>query len=326
MSHSGSVGIVSNLPSPPFSPRVLLFGASGYVGRQIMAVMEELHIPYLGVIDKNKSYQDFVDNDFSFVAISYEDGPESLLNHPEVWHLQPNTMVDLSWWGVSGNYRNDPRQLDNVSRSARNVLLAQKLGISRILGCGSQAEYGQVNGAISEKQPELPETLYGIAKVAAKDAAQHIARLAKMKFIWVRIFSVYGPDSTSAWLVPSLIRSISQKEKYPLTKGEQKWDYLHVRDCAEAIVSLILDHEAEGVFNVGSGVTTEIREIVSLVRDLVDPTYNLELGSIEYRPDQVMHLEADISKIVEQTGWRPKLSLREGLEATVKACLKGGKA
>jgi nucleoside-diphosphate-sugar epimerase len=61
-----------------------------------------------------------------------------------------------------------------------------------------------------------------------------------------------------------------------------------------------------------------LRDIITQVRDLVDPALPLGLGEVPYRPDQVMHLEADISALHQATGWSPRRSLKEGLARTVE--------
>ena len=103
-----------------------------------------------------------------------------------------------------------------------------------------------------------------------------------------------------------------------LTLGEQLWDYLYVRDAAEAVYRLGTTPTAEGVFNLGSGQVHTIRHIVERIRDMIDPGLPLGFGEVPYRPDQVMHLQADIAKLTAATGWTPRTSLEDGLAATVQ--------
>jgi UDP-glucose 4-epimerase len=77
---------------------------------------------------------------------------------------------------------------------------------------------------------------------------------------------------------------------------------------------------AEGVFNLGSGRVVTIRSIVETIRDLIDPSAALGFGEVAYRPDQVMHLEADVSKLAAVTGWTPATPLEEGLRQTLAWC------
>ena len=101
-----------------------------------------------------------------------------------------------------------------------------------------------------------------------------------------------------------------------LTQSEQRWGFLHARDAASAFRLAITREDAEGVFNLGSYEAPPLRETVTALRDLVNPNADLGFGDIPYRPDQVMILQADISRL-EALGWRPQIGLQEGLSETV---------
>ena len=134
-------------------------------------------------------------------------------------------------------------------------------------------------------------------------------------FTWLRLFSCYGPDDNPLWLVPYLIARLLRGERPRLTAAEQVWDYLYVDDVATAVIGA-LDTGACGIFNLGSGEARPLREIIVKIRDAIDPALALGFGEVPYRPDQVMHLEADIGAFSAATGWRPTISLDQGIGAT----------
>ena len=76
--------------------------------------------------------------------------------------------------------------------------------------------------------------------------------------------------------------------------------------------------EAEGVFNLGSGTAYALHEIIERIRYRIDPALLLGFGDVQYRPDQVMHLQADVTKLKMATGWEPRIELNEGLKRTVE--------
>jgi nucleoside-diphosphate-sugar epimerase len=116
-----------------------------------------------------------------------------------------------------------------------------------------------------------------------------------------------------------VIQTLCAGKKPALTRGEQQWDYLYVQDAAKAL-SLIAATGATGTLNLSSGKTIVIRNMVESIRDLVDPRLPLGFGEVPYRPDQVMYLNADISRLRSATGWKPETSLEEGLRRTVEWC------
>lgn len=101
-----------------------------------------------------------------------------------------------------------------------------------------------------------------------------------------------------------------------LTGGDQIWDYVYVQDAIDALCA-VLESDALGVFNLGSGTPCTLRKFIEEVRDCVDPSLPLGFGEIPYRHDQVMHLEADISRLKSTTGWLPATSLYDGIQKTV---------
>ena len=91
-----------------------------------------------------------------------------------------------------------------------------------------------------------------------------------------------------------------------------------MQDVAEAVHAVAATKTARGVYNLGSGRAIPVREVVERIRDCVDPSRPLGFGELAYRPDQVMHLEADITRLKRDTGWSPSTSLADGIERTVR--------
>jgi len=237
---------------------------------------------------------------------------------PQVAAFAPEAVLHLAWFGVGNALRNDTRQVANIAATVALVELARDLGARHWIGLGSQAEYGPCGGPITEETPTRPTTLYGITKLSAGLLARHLCAEAGMRFAWLRVFSTYGPADDPAWMIPYLILRLLRGERPALTAGEQLWDYLHVDDAAAAIARVLEAPGAAGLFNLGSGTADTIRAIVERVRDRIDPGLPLGFGEVPYRPDQVMRLQADVSRLREATGWTPVVPLGEGLDRTVR--------
>jgi UDP-glucose 4-epimerase len=228
----------------------------------------------------------------------------------------PEGVLHLAWDGVKGAERNHPMQLSNVATSIDLFRLTGEVGCDSFVGLGSQAEYGLLSGRIDERAATRPTTTYGAAKLATGCVLERAAAAAGRPFAWLRLFSSYGPDDDPSWLIPYLIRTLLAGERPKLTKAEQVWDYIHVDDVSEAIVAA-LQTGARGIFNLGSGQARPLREIVECLRDAIDPTLPLGFGEVDYRPDQVMHLESDVRALCSATGWKPRVPLEQGLAEVI---------
>jgi UDP-glucose 4-epimerase len=202
--------------------------------------------------------------------------------------------------------------------AARLAEEAAAAGATTFVGLGSQAEYGPHSRMLDEATNTVPTTLYGHSKLAACQVTQALCRAMKMRHAWVRVFSTYGPRDNPGWMIPALIAALKAGQKPPLTPGEQKWGFLFVDDAADAIAAVAETKAAEGVFNLGAGDAPRLRDTVTLLRDLVSPGAPLGFGEVPYRPDQVMHLQADIGKLSRVTGWAPRVDLATGLDKTVR--------
>lgn len=230
----------------------------------------------------------------------------------EIERFAPDTVVHAAWNGVTNEHRNDPAQTENVTLTAGIA----DLGCKHFIGLGSQAEYGPLNKKIRETDKGQPTTAYGRSKFAAHIVTRNMYDERDLDWSWLCVFSTYGPREDPSWMIPYVIRELLAGKTPALTACEQRWDYLFGPDAADAIWSVI-KAKATGLFNLGSGRAESLRKIVETLRDEIDPALPVAFGRIPYRPDQVMHLEADISKLTKATGWTPATSLEEGLKQTV---------
>lgn len=134
----------------------------------------------------------------------------------------------------------------------------------------------------------------------------------------------YGPeDDDSKFVINIIHKLLNQVDKIDLTKGRQKRSFIYIDDAVEAFTRII-DHSdslSAGfyTFQVGSLEAVEIKQFVELVKEL---TFNkntvLNFGALPYRENEVMEPRLDLTKLIE-LGWRPRISLAEGLNKTIEA-------
>ena len=228
-----------------------------------------------------------------------------------------DVFLHLAWSGVTADRRDDVSQIsNNVVGCIRLWEIARDLGCKHWIGLGSQAEYGPRQEVLKEDLPLKPATVYAVAKVASAMITAKMSEIVGMRHTWVRLVAVYGPGDDPKHLIPFTIRTLLAGKKPALTKGEQRWDYLYVEDAAKAIARIAASG-ATGSLNLASGQTVVIRKLIECLTALVGPALPLGFGDVPYRPDQIMRLEADISRLRRATGWEPEVPLEEGLRRTV---------
>ena len=231
--------------------------------------------------------------------------------------FSPDAVLHLAWSGVANAARFDRTQItDNVQTACALTEAAIAAGASAFIGIGSQGEYGAGTEMREDALPH-PTSLYGAAKVATHFLTAQLAHQSGLRHAWLRLFSTYGPADNDGWLIPTLITEMLAGRRPKTTLGTQYWDWLHIDDVAGAILAVATTPQAEGIFNLGSGQPTQVRAVVERLRDLIAPEMELLFGEIPFRPDQVMHMQADISRLTAATGWTPQISIDAGLASTV---------
>lgn len=297
--------------------RAIITGATGTVGTAIIRELIEKKIEVLVFCRENSKRISHIPVS-PLVTIRYCSLDE-LANVENDSEKKYDVFYHLAWEGTSGEARdNYYLQNKNVKYALDAVGVAKRFGCNTFIGVGSQAEYGRVEGMLKPDTPTFPTMGYGIGKLSAGLLTRQYARQLGLKHIWVRILSVYGPNDGNQSLTVSTINKLLAGEVPQLTKGDQMWDFLYSGDAAKAFV-LLGDKGVNGrTYVLGSGKVKRLREYIEDLRDVVSPNSDLAFGAIDYYPHQVMYLQADISELVQDTGWKPVVEFRDGIKQLLR--------
>ncbi|WP_158816271.1 NAD(P)-dependent oxidoreductase [Methylocapsa sp. S129] len=296
--------------------RLFITGASGFVGAATLSAALEAGHEVAAPVRPGSPVQRLAPFEGRYRRLSL-DLRDTAAVAAAMAAFRPDAVLHLAWWGVANSARFERRQVtDNIEAACALTEAAAASGARAFIGIGSQGEYG-AGSTMREDALPRPTSLYGASKVAALFLTRQLAEQAGLRHAWLRLFSAYGPGDNDVWLIPMLINEMLAGRRPRTTLGTQSWDWLHVDDVARAILAVAMTATAEGVFNLGSGRATPVKSVVERIRDLAAPGMELVFGEIPFRPDQVMHMQADISRLTAATGWRPDIAIEEGLAATV---------
>lgn len=297
---------------------ILLTGATGFIGAAVFKqIVASGNLPIALLRPESNTYR--IQGLKDYCSLTYQT-LESVELVSKLQKYRPKTLIHLAWhWrDATGEDSKGIYQVtDNLPLTINSVKLAQAVGCTHWIGIGSREEYGNVNRKVDESYPTLPSTVYGQAKLSACWAALSLCQAYGMCASWIRTFGVYGPNDEPSRLISYLIREMSFGKNPKLTKCEQIVDYLYIDDAARGILSLA-HTQIPGIFNLGSGIAVSLKTVVETTRELVNPQIKPNYGIIDYHPSQTMYSHADITKITSLTGWKPKISLQEGLKLTVE--------
>jgi GDP-L-fucose synthase len=211
-----------------------------------------------------------------------------------------------------------------------NVLhAAYKVGVKKVLFLGSSCIYPKLAPQPMKEEHlltgplEPTNTPYAVAKIAGIVMAQSYNRQYGTNFIAVMPCNLYGFndnfDLENSHVVPALLRK-THEAKVSGAKYVEIWgsgspmrEFLHVDDLADACVFLMENYNSSEIVNIGTGTDRTIRELALLIKDVVG--YKGEIRFDPGKPDGMPRKLVDVSRITAM-GWKPSISLREGLEAT----------
>ena len=295
--------------------KAVITGATGAVGMALISEFERIGAQVLVLCRPDSKRNERIKT--SALVRTAECDLSDIKNYKTLEEDRYDVFFHFGWMGTTGEARNDMfLQNKNIEYTLDAVELAHRFGCSVFVGAGSQAEYGRVEGKLSDTTPTDPETGYGMAKLCAGRMSRVMCASLGIKHIWARILSVYGPYDGDGSMVISTLKKMLRGEEPELTAGEQMWDYLYSKDAARALLALAERGRDGGVYCLGSGKAEKLRDYIRKMRDAVAPDCPLGLGKRPYDKNQVMYLCADITKLKEDTGFEPKINFEDGIART----------
>jgi nucleoside-diphosphate-sugar epimerase len=224
-------------------------------------------------------------------------------------------LLHLAWVATPGDYWTSP--LNRVWAGASLHLLRAFVehGGRRAVLAGSCAEYDWAAGWCREGHTPLrPGSLYGECKKCLHQAAEEFALRSGLSLAWARLFFLYGSHEHPSRLAPSVIRALLQGRPAACSVGGQRRDYLHAADAAGALVAL-LQGGVCGAVNVGSGIAVPVGDLVRRLAELCGRPDAVRVTACA--ADAAPLVAADVNRLRNEVGWKPRLGLEEGLAQTV---------
>jgi nucleoside-diphosphate-sugar epimerase len=242
------------------------------------------------------------------------------------FQTKPDAWIHLGWEGAGSANRSNPAlQEKNIGYAMSALRTASALGCERFLFCGSQAEYGICNGPMREEMECHPVSEYGKDKLAVCLAAGEEAKRLRMTYIHARVFSVYGPGDHPWSLVSTCVDTFLKGGHMKLGPCTQQWNFLYIRDAAEALSKLLLAKVPAGVYNVAGEDTRPLRDYIEELYRLCGSRGTYEFGNRPPNAEGVVSLVPDLTKLHENTGFCQKVSFAEGIRETAAAWENAGK-
>jgi nucleoside-diphosphate-sugar epimerase len=297
-------------------------GATGFIGRALVGRLAQLGIRTICAV-RPESPRAAALAEVQGIELMYVD-TSSRQALSEAFRRAPiENVIHLAAPGVALDHR-DPLQLidGHAGLVARMLLSLGDSPLVRFVHIGSCSEYAPAPPStfIPEEHSLASASVYGAAKASASLIGASLARSLGLPFVTLRLFGTYGIGEAPSRLLPYLIDRLGRGEMTELTDGMQVRDLTYIDDMVDAI--LIATEKKDLVlhrsYNACSGVPVRIRDAVELTaRVMKQPASLLGFGRLSQREDESSWIVGDPSRFLAATGWRPRLTLEEGIAKMV---------
>ncbi|SHG38020.1 NAD-dependent epimerase/dehydratase family protein [Halobaculum gomorrense] len=296
--------------------RILVTGGAGFIGSHLSdALVDDNDVR---VIDNLTSGErSTLPDDVTFVHgdIRDEDTLSQLVADVDV------VFHEAALVSVQHSIEDPVESHETNTRATLGLLEAARANDVRVVLASSAAIYGHPESVpISETARKEPTSPYGLDKLAIDHYARLYANLYDVETIPLRYFNVYGPGQVAgdySGVISVFIEQALSGENITVHgDGDQTRDFVYIDDVVRANCAAATTDVVGQAYNVGTGESISVRELAEEIQDITDTCS--DIVHTDARSGDIAHSQADISRMRDQLGVEPTVSLREGLEYTVE--------
>jgi nucleoside-diphosphate-sugar epimerase len=289
--------------------RIFVTGGTGFIGRYTVAELKKRGHDLL-VLSRSAHRErgiEFVKGDMTDLAKW----------GPKVKKFKPEDCVHLAWEGIPDlSYE---RSIKNLADGLALYGFLAEIGCKRIISTGSGFEVGSKVGKIAHDIPVEIQSVFTAAKHSLHLLGNQLAREKGTEFVWLRPFNPYGDGQRSGSLMPFIMKTVADNIPLTLRKPLAQGDFLYITDAANAFADAVTRGKPGETYNVGCGYLTPVRDIALMIAEEMgadkpyrDAFWKSAKGKLSPGP------YAEIDNAKKDMGWRPKVSIREGIRKTVQ--------
>ena len=300
--------------------RVLVSGGSGFIPSHLVkrlladGAKVAITVRYDNIV-KNERLRDCWDD---ITVIEADLRNRGALAHTR--KFKPDYVFHLAAYNHVGQSFTQVEECFDVNAKGTANLLDSCGDLEKFVYMSTSEVYGHQKAVpfIETMTPD-PISPYAITKYAGEMYCRLKQRMdGSFPIIVVRPFNVYGPYQSSKAVIPELITNCLKGLPIRTTKGEQTREFNYVSDIVDGLIRAA-EHKGrvDGPINIAAGREVPICDLVRTIAKITNTKSKVEIGAIPYRPTEIWRMYADSSRSRKLLGWKPKVSLEDGLKLTV---------
>ncbi|KII35916.1 NAD-dependent epimerase/dehydratase family protein [Pseudomonas fluorescens] len=274
--------------------KVLVTGATGFVGRHLVAALLARGCDVRAVARNAETAQGMPwINDVEFIAADIHAADLDI--HALTDGI--DALAHLAWPGLP-NYRALFHFEHNLMADYRFIKSAVEAGVQQVLVTGTCFEYGMQSGPLSESTEPKPSNPYGLAKHTLHLFLQNLQQEQSFTLQWARLFYLHGEGQNPNSLLAALDRAIDAGEpSFNMSAGEQLRDFLAIESAAGYLAAILHNHDFNGVINCASGQPVSVRTLVERRLRERGASIDLNLGHYPYPTHEPLAFWAVVDRL-----------------------------
>ncbi|MFA6335714.1 MAG: NAD(P)-dependent oxidoreductase [Bacteroidales bacterium] len=299
--------------------KVLITGATGFIGSNIAGELLERGVDLYATYRNTSSFDKCIlfKDEITWINTDNPDWKDKILN------IKPDQLIHAAWSGIKSEDRNDwSLQISNFWLSKTYFDLAKECGVKKVIVLGSQAEYGVQGCAADENTNPMPNDAYGSVKLLTGNYLRNLFDDSNTAWYWLRVYSVFGEGENPDWLIPSIVSRLLKNEPIQLTRCEQRYNYLYIKDFTAQLLSVVeCEENKSGIYNICDSEDVVLKDLVSKIADLSEISQKLlQYGTLPYRNGQNMFISGNNTKFRTcfKLNGKPSFGLAKGLMKTIE--------
>ena len=298
---------------------ILITGAGGFIGanlvHDLINTKDQIHI-----LIRKESNLWRLNNIISKCYVHFVDISKIKEVENVISEIKPETVYHCATYGVYPNQK-DTQKIDQTNLiGTKNLVssLAKNTDLKRLVNLGSVFEYGSKPGLIKETDSVQGLDHYSKSKILQTKMIEDFSQQHNLPAVTLRVFTVYGNFEEPGRLISDIMVAIIKKNPIKILSSSSIRDFIYINDVIDALKKISVKPGINGeIFNVGSGRASSVENIVNLVCNITNTDSEVIWQDKNDREHDKAGTKgyADIQKI-EKIGWKPKISLEDGLEKT----------
>lgn len=297
--------------------RVLITGASGFIGRHLYSYLLKQGVDCVGISRNGMASLGILPVDLRDI-----EAIRRFIND-----IQPHIVYHLAAIvNSSRDYETAVHCLEINTSGTLNILRAcEQLRGVRVVLASTEEVYGKNCAPFREKQTPRPPSSYAISKLAAEQLCRYHATHYEATTIALRIGTTYGPGQSETRYIPQLVLAALSGNDLELNSGHKRRDYIFIDDVVRAFVlagqAKLRDRTA--TINIGGGRAISLKDFANMIIHNAQSTAQIKYGVIPERHDEASEWLMDLSKAKRLLGWEPKVDVESGVAILVSRLREG---